>query len=55
MCFARDGNFLDIEFASSMLDPNKYALVLGEQWNTNTSFRGKIIGFPKPHEKWRVS
>lgn len=46
-------NFLDIEFASSMLDPNKYALVLGEQWNTNTSFRGKIIGFPKPHEKWR--
>ena len=46
-------DFLDIEFATSMLDPNKYALVLGEPWNTNTSFRGEIVGFPKPHEKWR--
>ena len=46
-------SFLEIDFEKKMLDPQKFAMVLGEPWETNTSFRGKIIGFPKPHEKWR--
>ena len=46
-------NFLDVEFSNKMMDPNSNAFLLGESWSNNTSFRKEIIGFPKPHEKWK--
>lgn len=45
--------FLETDFDANMLDPNKNAFLLGEQWQTNTSFRNKVEGFPKPHQKWK--
>ncbi|MDB2324446.1 sulfotransferase [Alphaproteobacteria bacterium] len=45
--------FLEVDFAPEMLDPNKNAIVLGEHWQSNTSFREGIVGFPEPHTKWK--
>ena len=45
--------FLEIEFSSRMLDPNRYGHIIGEDWRHNTSFHGEIKGFLPPTKRWR--
>lgn len=46
-------DFLEIEFSDRMMQPNLYGDIIGEDWRKNTSFRGKIEGFPPPSTQWR--
>jgi hypothetical protein len=45
--------FLGIEFSDRMMDPGEHGRIIGEDWRENTSFRGRIEGFPAPSTRWR--
>ena len=46
-------NFLDVPVSDRMMQPDKFGEILGEDWKSNTSFRGTLSGFHPPSEYWR--
>lgn len=44
--------FLGIEFSEQMLDPAQHGAVIGEDWETNTSFGGTVRGFEAVSGRW---
>ncbi|WP_420722583.1 sulfotransferase family protein [Hwanghaeella sp. LZ110] len=46
-------DFLDVPFSDRMMQPDKFGEILGEDWKSNTSFRGTLSGFHPPSEYWR--
>jgi hypothetical protein len=43
--------FLQLQFDPAMLEPENFRAE-GEDWATNTSFDGRIAGFPKAEARW---
>lgn len=46
-------DFLEVGFSERMLDPDRYGTIVGEDWQSNTSFGGRVAGFSPPTEHWR--